>query len=355
MSIATVGSDGSGLGGTPQVEVGNPPPRWDATGQHVYCLRSAGDAYELIRIPFPKARRRKPLTLIPGLLTRSFVIAADDNRLVYNREARHSNLWRLALTPELAPPWETPNRSTQGQAFIQSVAVAPDGRALAYSSGAASALLHSLPRMRSSRIRSDIFVVDAQGQTRQLTHLGNRKQARMGRPTAGRFPSTSPVEGTARIWIRRCPGRPGAAASVDVAFRRQSPDVVSRVELLYRSQDGANFVTLIELATRTFSPAGTRCHSAVGQVCVRRSPAACGAQRSRQRTWSLRSHCRWEESPAGDDGRSLSSRLVSRRYVDIRVRYLRGNLGIQRSVPKRVCRDRLYAPIGHDRGGNPGQ
>jgi serine/threonine protein kinase len=107
--------------------------RWSPDGESIYYLHGRGSTNALSKISAVK--ENDPETLEEGLETGDgFSISADGSRVAYTRAHHYSNLWRVKLVGIGKQP--DISRITSGTSFYGGTSFSPDGKWIAFASGA---------------------------------------------------------------------------------------------------------------------------------------------------------------------------------------------------------------------------
>jgi Tol biopolymer transport system component len=139
-------------------------PRWSSDGGAIYYLQPNGQSKDLMKVEIASATGKAKATAIrlqTGLQTgESFTLSKDNQRLLYNREFKFSNLWLVNPAGGNQAQTVKSRQLTTGTLFLLEPRISPDGQRIAFSVG-------QLPQ-------ANIFVMPiAGGPMQQLTFLNS--------------------------------------------------------------------------------------------------------------------------------------------------------------------------------------
>lgn len=132
-------------------------PTWSSDGSSLYFVSNRGGKKDLWRQPMADGRptgEASALTSDVGI--RHAVVSRDGRHLVYSRGQTVANVWRVPRLEGRAARWSDAEAVTEGDAYVEFIALSPDGTKLVTTSDASG--------------NPDIWVVDVEsGVHRQLT------------------------------------------------------------------------------------------------------------------------------------------------------------------------------------------
>ena len=111
-------------------------PMWSPSGTSLLYISNRGGSRDLWfqAVDADAKPRGDAVALTTGLGIQAASLLADGTKVAYSQGGRYANAWRVPIFADRAATWSDAEQLTFDQAFIEFVALSPDGRRLAVNS-----------------------------------------------------------------------------------------------------------------------------------------------------------------------------------------------------------------------------
>lgn len=204
-------------------------PVWSPDGRFLYYVSNRGGSMDLWR---QKMRRGKPegepQPVTTGVGIASAALSPDGEKLAYSKGRVVSNVWQVPILQERPATWFDAKQVTFDEAYIEMLALSPDGKMLAVSSD------------RSGN--PDVWILPAEGgEMQQLTRDPTPDWAPSWSPDGKEIAFYAYRSGKREIWVRPLSGGPAwqlTKGETESTFPRWLPD---GREIAFLSRRGGHF------------------------------------------------------------------------------------------------------------------
>ncbi|HXV61152.1 MAG TPA: protein kinase, partial [Vicinamibacteria bacterium] len=190
-------------------------PFWSPDGRFLYYVSNRGGSLDLWRQSLRAGKPEgDPEPVTTGVGIASAVLSPDGAQLAYSKGAVISNVWRVPIREERPATWADAQQITFDEAYIEMLALSPDGKTLAVSSD------------RSGN--PDLWIVPAGGgNMRQLTTDPTPDWAPSWSPDGKEIAFYAHRSGQRQVWIQPLDGGPArqlTRGEVESTFPSWSPN-----------------------------------------------------------------------------------------------------------------------------------